>query len=88
MLDACNCLDEGMACVSANTFMAVQALREAPDVLERGFLDKFDNFNAGGKDTPSSYTAMLYNSSIIPCPRGRLALSTAQHGVDDPYLNP
>lgn len=48
----------------------LQALREAPDVLERGYLDRFDNFNSGGKDTPSSYTALLYNSSIIPCPRG------------------
>ena len=55
----------------------LQALADAPDVLERGYLDKFDNFNSGGKDTPSSYTAMLYNSSIIPCPRGMLALLTA-----------
>ncbi len=62
-----------------HSLMAMQALREAPDVMERGYVDKFDNFNVGGKDTPSSYTAMLYNSSIIPCPRGILTLSTAQH---------
>ena len=66
--------------------VVMQALKEAPDVLERGFIDKFDNFNAGGKDTPSSYTAMLYNSSIIPCPRGMLTMSIAKHLVTESCL--
>jgi len=44
-------------------------------VLERGYIDSFDNFNLGGRDTPMSYTAMLYNSSIIPCPRGARLLT-------------
>ena len=64
----------------------LQALREAPDVLERSYLDKFDNFNSGGKDTPSSYTAMLYNSSIIPCPRGMLASPSAWRVVIQQHL--
>jgi hypothetical protein len=52
----------------------IKALRGAPDLMERGFLDSFEHFNLGGLATPNSYTALLYNSSIIPCPRGMPAL--------------
>ena len=48
----------------------IKALKGAPDLMERGFLDSFEHFNHGGIATPNSYTALLYNSSIIPCPRG------------------
>lgn len=52
----------------------IEALKGAPDLMERGFLDSFEHFNLGGLATPNSYTALLYNSSIVPCPRGMPAL--------------
>ena len=62
----------------------IKALKGAPDLMEKGFLDSFEHFNLGGFATPNSYTALLYNSSIIPCPRGMPALRKPCPMLHDP----
>ena len=62
----------------------IKALKGAPDLMERGFLDSFEHFNQGNLATANSYTALLYSSSIIPCPRGMPAQEKPCPMLDDP----
>ena len=48
----------------------LDALRAAPEAMDKGFIETFEEFGAAPLNTPGAYAPTILNAKLIPCPAG------------------